>query len=138
MLSAPMAQIALGCMPTIAAARPPPPTPCRARPPPRACPAAGAAGADRGVLVYDPRKWVMLDRWSNVLKYEVASLHFSSGGCRPPALPPLRGRFGGRARPLRGNLHRQWRVLCVLCCCCAVLLLALCCVLRQQRCSAGT
>lgn len=47
--------------------------------PPLCC--AGAAGGERGVLVWDPRKWVQLDRWSNCTKYEITGLHFASGGC---------------------------------------------------------
>lgn len=43
-------------------------------------PGAGAAGAERSVLVWEPRKWALLDRWSNCLKYEATGLHFSSGG----------------------------------------------------------
>lgn len=42
-------------------------------------PGAGAAGAERSVLVWEPRKWALLDRWSNCLKYEATGLHFSSG-----------------------------------------------------------
>jgi hypothetical protein len=42
---------------------------------------AGAAGDERSVLVWEPRKWTPLDRWSNCLKYELTSLHFSSGEC---------------------------------------------------------
>ena len=39
-------------------------------------PLLGAAGADRGVLVYDPRKWSLLHRWASCLKYEATALHF--------------------------------------------------------------
>lgn len=42
-------------------------------------PAAGAAGAERSVLVWEPRKWTLLDRWSNCLKYEATGLHFATG-----------------------------------------------------------
>ena len=41
---------------------------------------AGAAGHERSVLVWEPRKWVLLDRWSNCLKYEATGMHFCSGG----------------------------------------------------------
>lgn len=42
-------------------------------------PVLGAAGADRSVSVWDPRKWVTMDRWTNCLKYEATSLHFMAG-----------------------------------------------------------
>ncbi|PSC73203.1 hypothetical protein C2E20_3792 [Micractinium conductrix] len=45
-------------------------------------PLIGAAGGERGVLVWDPRKWVQLDRWSNCTKYEITGLHFASGNPR--------------------------------------------------------
>ncbi|PRW57554.1 hypothetical protein C2E21_3392 [Chlorella sorokiniana] len=45
-------------------------------------PLIGAAGAERSVLVWEPRKWALLDRWSNCLKYEATGLHFSSGSPR--------------------------------------------------------
>jgi len=37
----------------------------------------GAAGADRAVGLWEPRKWTSICRWNNCLKYEVHSLHFS-------------------------------------------------------------
>jgi hypothetical protein len=41
-----------------------------------ATPLFGGAGAERSVMVYEPRTWKMLDRWNNCLKYEITSLHF--------------------------------------------------------------
>eukprot|EP00887_Chlorella_sp_A99_P003556 scaffold7.g3556.t1 len=41
-------------------------------------PLLGTAGHDRGVLVYDPRKWSLLHRWGAALKYEATQLHFAS------------------------------------------------------------
>ncbi len=29
--------------------------------------------------MWEPRKWALLDRWGNCLKYEATGLHFSSG-----------------------------------------------------------
>lgn len=41
-----------------------------------ATPLFAGAGAERSVLVYEPRTWKLLDRWNNCLKYEITSLHF--------------------------------------------------------------
>ena len=61
---------------------------------------AGAAGAERSVLVWEPRKWALLDRWSNCLKYEATGLHFSSGGCWTSALLAVK-----LQRWLRAGVH---------------------------------
>ncbi|EFN57285.1 hypothetical protein CHLNCDRAFT_143873 [Chlorella variabilis] len=45
-------------------------------------PLIGAAGHERSVLVWEPRKWVLLDRWSNCLKYEATGMHFCSANPR--------------------------------------------------------
>ncbi|KAL0363951.1 UNVERIFIED_CONTAM: hypothetical protein Sangu_0492700 [Sesamum angustifolium] len=37
-----------------------------------------AAGADRTVTIYDPRRWSALSRWLNCSKYEITGLTFSS------------------------------------------------------------
>ena len=41
-----------------------------------ATPLFAGAGAERSVLVYEPRTWKLLDRWNNCLKYEITSIHF--------------------------------------------------------------
>ena len=74
-------------------------------------PCFGAAGADRTVMVWDPRKWNVLDRWANCLKYEATSLHFSSldpGQCLACGMDyeVICGRWGGDRRNRLGGGHR--------------------------------
>eukprot|EP00884_Botryococcus_braunii_P013045 jgi/Botrbrau1/21741/Bobra.43_1s0135.1 len=42
----------------------------------------GAAGGDRGVCLWDARKWHVLERWNNVTKYEAYFLMLCSGNSR--------------------------------------------------------
>mmetsp|Transcript_2676 Transcript_2676/g.6710 ORF Transcript_2676/g.6710 Transcript_2676/m.6710 type:complete len:425 (+) Transcript_2676:238-1512(+) len=41
-------------------------------------PVIGAAGGERAVGVWEPRKWTYVSRWNNCLKYEVFAMHFST------------------------------------------------------------
>jgi hypothetical protein len=74
-------------------------------------PLLGAAGADRSVLVWDPRKWATVDRWSNCLKYEATAVHFLAGNpqyCVACGLDyeVVAGRWGGDRRARLGGGHR--------------------------------
>jgi len=77
----------------------------------------GAAGAERSVGVWEPRKWTYLSRWNNCLKYEVFSMHFSTlnpeycyvGGADYEVLCGTWNRTqrsGGGARTGKGSGHR--------------------------------
>lgn len=76
-----------------------------------AAPVLGAAGTDRSVIVWEPRKWTIIDRWNNCLKYEATSLHFSSrdsGQCFACGLDyeVVSGRWDGARRSRLGGGHR--------------------------------
>jgi len=77
----------------------------------------GAAGADRAVGIWEPRKWAAVSRWNNCLKYEVHHLHFSTinpeycyvAGADYEVLCGSWGsmqRKGGGARTGKGTGHR--------------------------------
>lgn len=75
-------------------------------------PLLAGGGADRSLAVWDPRKWTVLDRWSNCCKYEMTYLEFLDsnpgycivGGmdyevvCGTWAGESKKGRLGGRHR----------------------------------------
>lgn len=71
----------------------------------------GAAGADRSVVVWDPRTWRPIDRWTNCLKYEATSLYFLSSNpnyCVACGLDyeVVCGKWGGDRRNRVGGGHR--------------------------------
>ena len=71
----------------------------------------GSAGADRSVVVWDPRTWRPIDRWTNCLKYEATSLYFLSSNpnyCVACGLDyeVVCGKWGGDKRNRIGGGHR--------------------------------